>query len=142
MDHPNNVKFLRLVTGEDIIAEVTEFESEDDEHYILSNPMKILYISGKTGTMTVSMMQWVYSRICDHQTFDIYPEDILLITEPTADIIEYYWNSVEYYNDVLQGKNVKGSMDDDLDEALDDDESLKMIQEMLQELRKDKGKLH
>jgi hypothetical protein len=140
------VKFVRLTTGEDLITQVTEFISDDDHHYVLMSPMKILYLTGKTGSMTISIMQWVFNRICDKQTFTIYPEDVLMVADATDDIIEYYWDSISFYDDMTQTKKeeressfIEAELDD---KSIDDDTARDMITEMLETIRKDRGKLH
>jgi hypothetical protein len=140
------VKFVRLTTGEDLITQVTEFISDDDHHYVLMSPMKILYLTGKTGSMTISLMQWVFNRICDKQTFTIYPEDVLMVADATDDIIEYYWDSISFYDDMTQTKKeeressfIEAELDD---KSIDDDTARDMITEMLETIRKDRGKLH
>ena len=140
------VKFVRLTTGEDLITQVTEFISDDDHHYVLMSPMKILYLTGKTGSMTISLMQWVFNRICDKQTFTIYPEDVLMVADATDDIIEYYWDSIPFYDDMTQTKKeeressfIEAELDD---KSIDDDTARDMITEMLETIRKDRGKLH
>jgi hypothetical protein len=142
----DTVKFIRLTTGEDLITQVTEFISDDDHHYVLMSPMKILYLAGKRGSMTISIMQWVFNRICDKQTFTIYPEDVLMVADATDDIIEYYWDSISYYEDADQIKKKEGGgsfIEAELDDkSIDDDEARDMITEMLESFRKDRGKLH
>ena len=142
----DTVKFVRLTTGEDLISQVTEFISDDDHHYVLMSPMKILYLSGKTGSMTISLMQWVFNRICDKQTFTIYPEDVLMVSDATEDIIEYYWDSISFYDDMTETKKTEresGFIEAELDDkSVDDDTARDMITELLESFRKDRGKLH
>ena len=142
----STVKFVRLTTGEDLISQVTEFISDDDHHYVLMSPMKILYLSGKTGSMTISLMQWVFNRICDNQTFTIYPEDVLMVSDATEDIIEYYWDSISFYDDMTETKKTEresGFIEAELDDkSVDDDTARDMITELLESFRKDRGKLH
>lgn len=142
----DTVKFVRLTTGEDLITQVTEFIGDEDHHYVLMSPMKVLYITGKTGAMTVSLMQWVFNRICDKQSFTIYPDNVLMVADATDDMIEYYWDSISFYEEMTQTKKaeretsfIEGELDD---KSMDDDQARDMITEMLETLRKDRGKLH
>jgi hypothetical protein len=98
MELKSDVMFVRLTTGEDLVSEVTEVrdESGNEHYYILNNPMKVLYLSGgKAGYMSVSLMQWVFHRICREQTFNIFPNDVLTIGYPTDKMVNYYWNCVD-----------------------------------------------
>jgi len=88
------IKFLRLVTGEDIIGLIQEIPKDDfDEwHYRIQDPMKIVYLSNPIAPtrMSISLMQWIFSRICTEQMFKIYTNEVLTVGIPSASIIEYY----------------------------------------------------
>jgi hypothetical protein len=93
-----SVQFVRLNTGEDLVAEVTQVQSDDNAHYILHNPMKIVYqIGGSKGSLAISLMQWVFNRICENQDFIIYPQDILTMNKTTEGMEDYYWESVDHF---------------------------------------------
>lgn len=147
MELKSSVMFIRLNTGEDLISEVTEVQDDsgNEHYYILNNPMKVLYLSGgKAGYMSVSLMQWVFHRICHEQTFNIFPGDVLTIGHPTDKMIDYYWNCVdESY--VRRDENAKktnyGSKEEELPEEVsedeqmtDDTEAIDIIQELMESL--------
>lgn len=135
----NSVKFIRLVTGEDLIAEVTQVEAEKEAYYILSNPLKVVYLTGsKPGILSISLMQWVFWRICEDQQFTIYPEDVLTIGEPTANMEDYYWTSVEHFSSSKEKLNKQTEFADaELDdEEADTNEMLDSIMELLQKAEK------
>lgn len=146
MELKSSVMFIRLNTGEDLISEVTEVQdnSGNEHYYVLNNPMKVLYLSGgKAGYMSVSLMQWVFHRICQEQTFNIFPGDVLTIGHPTDKMIDYYWNCVdESY--VRRDENAKktnyGSKEEELPEEVseeqitDDTEAIDIIQELMESL--------
>lgn len=94
----NSVQFVRLSTGEDLVSEVTEIKSDDTTYYILHNPMKIVYqINGTKGSMVLSLMQWVFFRICENQDFVVYPNDILTMNRTADEMENFYWQSVEQF---------------------------------------------
>jgi hypothetical protein len=150
-EHDNNkpnVMFIRLVTGEDLISEVSEYEevssskdsTDNQQYYILHNPMKVLYLQGvKSGFVSISLMQWVFGRVCQDQTFDISVSDILTTGYPSEKMHNYYWNavalSVEKDDAYTNANNIMDDeLDDELDEEgllLDNDEALKMLREVL-----------
>jgi hypothetical protein len=143
MKMENSVKFVRLVTGEDIIAEVTHVESDTEAYYVLSNPLKVVYMSGsKAGILSVSLMQWVFWRICEEQQFTIYPEDVLTVAKPTDHMEEYYWSSVDHFSESKEKLNKQTQFEDaELDdEPGESSEFLESIMELLK--NSDKGKLH
>ena len=69
----DSVKFVRLVTGEDIISEVMEVDDASGKHVILYNPLKIMYMSSPMNSdkVGISLLEWVFSRISDKQEFRI-----------------------------------------------------------------------
>lgn len=131
-----SVQFVRLNTGEDLVAEVTQVQSDDNAHYILHHPMKIVYqIGGSKGSLAISLMQWVFNRICENQDFIIYPQDILTMNKTTEGMEDYYWESVEHFirsKDKLE----KNTVFDDVVEEQND--LLSEIQDLLKTTNKRK----
>jgi hypothetical protein len=153
MELKSSVVFIRMVTGEDLVSEVTEVAGHDgrEHYYILNNPMKVLYLTGgKTGYMSVSLMQWVFHRICEEQTFNIYPDDVLTIGNPTDKMIDYYWNCVdESYSrrDENAKKTNYGYQEEEQTEEVseeeqitDDNEALDMLRELMETINSKTGK--
>lgn len=147
------VKFIRMNTGEDIIAQVMEMQRGEEHYYTLYNPMKVLYLTDKEGYMTVSLMQWVFYRIVEDQQFMVYPGDVVTVGTPTEKMKSNYWDAVKYYNDILQEKKRLAAMAEETEylteditdnaDAVDDNEGLDMITEFLNGLKKSgKGTLH
>lgn len=145
------VMFLRLVTGEDLVSEVTEVkDNKGHEHYyILNNPMKILYLTGgKAGYMSVSLMQWVFHRICDEQTFNVFPDDVLTIGYPADKMIDYYWNCVDesYSRREENAKKTNYGYEEQPEEVAeeeqmtDDNEALEMLRELMESINPKTGK--
>lgn len=96
----NEVYHIRLNTGEDLISEVIWPETKEghESHVILIHPMKIICLpSGKTGFVTLSLMQWVFTKISSAQEFNIYSRDILTMSRPTTNLIQYYKETIEYF---------------------------------------------
>lgn len=144
-DKPN-VMFIRLVTGEDLISEVSEYEelstskdsTENLHYYILHNPMKVLYLQGvKSGYVSISLMQWVFGRVCQDQTFDLSMGDILTTGNPSDKMHEYYWNAValslEKDESYASANNNEYESDDDVEDGslLDNEDALRMLREVL-----------
>jgi hypothetical protein len=138
----NSVKFVRMVTGEDIISEVTFVETDGEKYYILNNPLKVVYVSnGKSSTLSVSLIQWVFWRICDNQDFTVYPKDILMVHETSESMEEYYWSSLEHfeeYKDSLIKKNEMEeiAIEDDVDYEEDQNDILNNVIEMLKDSKR------
>lgn len=79
----NEVKFIRLNSGEDLITEVSFI----DDQLVLINPLKIIY---KQDALVMAFSPWIYFSICDNQEFPLISESVLTIQNPTKEIINYY----------------------------------------------------
>jgi hypothetical protein len=88
-------KFVRLKNGDDLITQVVETGLEDDYVYNLISPLKVLYMqTSRPGYIQVAMVPWVLPRICDAPEFTIDPDDVLLLSNASAQISEYYWETI------------------------------------------------
>jgi hypothetical protein len=98
-----NVKLIRLNTNDDIIAKV--IGEELGGGYIVSDPLLIeFYTKGRnTG---IAMISWLSTQIMKHREVFIKSDNIMFITEPTDEFIEYYTNSlVKLYSPELAEKD-------------------------------------
>ncbi len=131
-----SIKFIRLSNGEDLISQLVEVrKEEEDSYYILINPLKIVYMTGnKPGILSISLMQWVFHRVCSDQEFTIYPSDVLTMAKPTDSLTEYYQDSLEHFDEVKEKlkKNTEfSSTEDGVFEDVDDDKLLDELKEIL-----------
>jgi hypothetical protein len=140
----NTVKFVRLSTGEDIIAEVMYFEDDKEKFYVLNNPLKVVYMTGnKPGILSISLMQWVFWRITDTQSFNVYPNDVITVANTTDSMEEYYWSSVEHFNEYKE-KLSKQTQFDDSSFELETEDTVDVVQTILDGINNidPKRKLH
>lgn len=145
-----DIRFVRLSSGEDLISEVVEMKKDDDIYYVLRNPLKILYLSSaKTASsLSISLMQWVFHRICEDQDFMIYPTDVVTMGNPTSSMLEYYLNSVEHFESIKEEhkksiefdqqkkRYIQSSIEEDI---TDEGEGIDMLKEFLDRIKKTKG---
>lgn len=111
----STVKFMRLTTGEDIVAEVTEVANGK---VVLSYPLKIIYTpSLNTGYLSISLMQWVFTKISINQTFDIGLENVLLMTDAEKTLVEHYEDSI--FNFFLKSEQQEEDEEPEMDEGLE-----------------------
>lgn len=96
-DENNIAKFLRLQNGDDIISEVMEILEDDEHFYMLINPLKVVYMSAKTGYMSISFMPWVFPSISESQEFTVHYDDVLMLSDVSQKMNEYYWDSIDTY---------------------------------------------
>lgn len=115
-------KFVRLTNGEDVIAEVVETEDDKGVLYLIINPLKVIYMQSQhQGYLTVSFIPWVFPKICDHQQFTIHAEDVLLLSNVSQAMNDYYWNNLE----TLDPKNAQGpELHQEQEETIEDEQSL------------------
>jgi hypothetical protein len=105
---------IRLNTGEDLISEVVwpETKPGNEGHVVLVNPMKIICIpSNKPGFVSLSLMQWIFSKITQEQEFNIFSRDILTMSRPNVNLREYYVETVDYFNKKVSN-NIAEYLDD------------------------------
>jgi hypothetical protein len=134
-----SVKLIRLVTGEDLISEVSVLESDSDKQYTLYDPLKVMYMSNqKNGSVSVGLAQWVFWKLIDKQEFNIHPKDILLVEEASTSIQEYYYDSLEYYYN-LKEKSMNNDKEDNeeyIEDSLDDGELLNNVLDLLKDTKR------
>jgi hypothetical protein len=91
------LKFLRLHNGDDIVSEVVEIQEDDEHFYMLINPLKVVYMSGKTGYMSIAFIPWVFPSIVDKHEFTIHFDEILMTADVSKNVNEHYWESINAY---------------------------------------------
>jgi len=130
-----SIKFIRLSNGEDIISQLVEVrKEEEDSYYILINPLKIVYMTGsRPGILSISLMQWVFHRVCSEQEFTIYPSDVITIAKPTDSLAEYYQGSLEHFEEMRDKleKNTEFSSDEETFKDVSENDLLDELKEML-----------
>lgn len=136
------VEFFRLVTGEDIVS---EYEVQD-EFYRLINPCKVVYLSSvKPGFLSISLMQWVFSKLCEEQIFDLPKNQVLIKSSVSENMIDHYFSSVEHFNKAELKKKMEFD-DPIMDESDYDDvsteEGYNLLKNIMDKMNKNKGKLH
>jgi len=151
---------LRLMTGEDIIADTVFKNEAGNSRYIVSDPLKIVYLPLKEGThLSISLMQWMFTRISDNQKFELNSSNVMFTTEPSDNLLEYYYKTVEYFYEIREEQlkqklnlsdriknevyeDVAMAEDEEIDDLMDSDE-MKEVLEYLKKIGKDnKGTLH
>ena len=90
----NNVKIIRMQTGEDIMASMIE-EQEQNETVVLNNPMRLVFRRLPTGQTVLMMMPWLPVELIKEDSAIIYTTDIITVIEPKESMKEYYENLVD-----------------------------------------------
>jgi len=141
----NNIKIVRLQSGEDVMANY--YEDTENGTVMLDNPMHIIFKRIPTGQTVMMMMPWLPIELIKDNSALIYDSDILTIIEPKEDIINYYGKVVLQAKEKMEDPSqfLDDDGDDDFLEDEDDDISFddyasEEVMEILEE--KKKSKLH
>ena len=115
-------KFIRLKSGDDLVAEAFETGDDSGDYITVINPLKAIYVpSTVTGYLQIAFMPWVFSRICDKQEFMIKVDDVLLMTDVSEYMEKYYWDTME-------------GPQEEPEEKHQDHEGLERLEEILEQL--------
>jgi short subunit dehydrogenase-like uncharacterized protein len=87
----NDIKFLRLVTGEDIISKVQYIDAEG-KTFMLEKPMKVVYAyNEKFGAMAINLMTWIFPQlISEESSMSIRATDVLVTANVSDHMRKYY----------------------------------------------------
>jgi len=149
-ENEGTVKFLRLNTGEDIIAYTLHVKKDDfeDEHYLVDMPLKIVYSTNEDRNMllSISLMQWVFTKISDSEEFKLSAKDVLLCSNASSHMTDFYYETIHEIElmkekvDKMKKKFPSNEVDESMD-YMDENEGLEMLQDLL-EMTKNKKILH
>lgn len=131
-----DIRFIRLTNGEDIVAEVLDVANGI---IVVNNPLKVLYTpSMNTGYLSISLMQWVFTRISKQQTFDMNLTNVLIMTDAEDALKSHYEESMDKFD-----KAKDDDEEDDIDfSTLEGDEGIEMLKNLMDKIKGDKGRLH
>jgi hypothetical protein len=134
----DNIKIVRLQSGEDVIADYTQVEG--DSSVLLTNPMCLIFKRMPTGRAVMLMSPWLPLELVEKNEAWLFEADILTIIQPKSQIIDYYTNTVkEVEEDMLQEEMHGQSLTDitdEFDDEMSEEEEIQAMEE-LEELRKD-----
>lgn len=105
----NDVRILRLVTGEDIICNFLKISIDS---YLICDPM-MLIIKFKGKDSSVLMEHWLPVEVIKKNEVLINPRDVITIFEPKESLAEYYMNLVDKVHMALERKKIVEEMDID-----------------------------
>ena len=131
----NNIKIVRLQSGEDIMADI--LQDEENDTIMLDNPMQVIFKRIPTGQTVMMMAPWLPIEIIKENSAIVYSSDILTIIEPKEDLVDYYGTVVIEAQQRMEEKRHFSDQeeDDEYDEEEIDEEELF---EVLKERKKHK----
>ena len=118
----DEVKILRLVTGEDIICNYYKVSADS---YVVTDPM-MLIVKFKGRNSSVVMEHWLPVEVVKSNEVLINPRDVITMFDPKEGLAEYYTNLVEKLHRTIEKRNQIENMD--LDEMIDIMEALEESQ--------------
>jgi hypothetical protein len=134
----DNIKIIRLQSGEDVIADYTQVEG--DSSVLLTNPMCLIFKRMPTGRAVMLMSPWLPLELVEKNEAWLFEADILSIFQPKSQIIDYYTNTVKEVQDDMLQEEMHGqsltNITDEFDDEMSEEEELQAMEE-LEELRKD-----
>ena len=86
----DNVRIVRLVSGEDIIA----FYEEDEDMALVGNPMTMVFKRLPTGKAVMLMAPWLPLEVVEEDIVSIPYSQIITVMNPKKHMSEYFINSV------------------------------------------------
>ena len=86
----DNVRIVRLVSGEDIIA----FYEEDEDMALVGNPMTMVFKRLPTGKAVMLMAPWLPLAVVEEDIVSIPYSQIITVMNPKKHMSEYFINSV------------------------------------------------
>jgi len=92
-----DIKLLRLTTGEDIVAEVTNQEYADNVKTVtrIKKPFVLIPMAQNPGASQESKLYFSpFIPFAENEEFNIKEENIITVNEPKTDIRDNYLNYV------------------------------------------------
>lgn len=102
-----NVKIIRLVTGEDVLADFIEDSS--DGTALLSNPMHLVFKRLPTGQNAMHISPWLPIELIEENIAQIHCADILTVVNPKEELVDHYNTIVDSEQNrlILQDEQIR-----------------------------------
>jgi hypothetical protein len=84
-----NIKILKLLTGEELLAEVTE-TNPIPSGVIIKNPVRIVVMPNKMDPKTPSVGFAPWAEFSEQKTFTLDKSHVLCIIEPIKEFVNQY----------------------------------------------------
>lgn len=102
-----NVKIVRLVTGEDVLADFIGDSS--DGTALLSNPMRLVFKRMPTGQNAMHISPWLPIELIEENIAQIHCADILTVVNPKEELVDHYNTIVDSEQNrlILQDEQIR-----------------------------------
>ena len=127
----NNIKIVRLESGEDIIANY--FADEETGVVLLNSPMHIIFKRMPTGRTVMMMLPWLPLELIKDNQAIIGSEKILTMIEPKDELITYYNKMIVETDEIIDDNMLAKALEEDED---GEDEMQELIEEFKEHRKK------
>ena len=85
-----NLLIFKIITGEEVMAEVTSSPTSMNQEYTIKNPVRVVVIPSKNGVNapTVGFAPWV--EWTDEKVFTIHKAHVIVPMKPVPQFINQY----------------------------------------------------
>jgi hypothetical protein len=122
----DNIKIVRLHTGEDIVADCLD----DENQLLMDNPMHLIFKRGPAGGKVMLLLPWLPIELIESNIISIPYKDIATFMQPRKELIDYYLQVVSAVNEQM---NYNLNIGDD-----EQDKHHQLLQQMLEEAIEEK----
>ena len=133
----DNIKIVRLQSGEDVIA---NYNDDQEGSITLTNPMSLMFKRMPTGRAVMMMSPWLPLELVEDNVACIYAQDILSVFQPKQSIIDYYNTTVTEVEEDRQNEEMNELHDleeDDLEMSVEEEqEAMEELKLLRQDIKK------
>ncbi len=130
MKKDSSVRHLKLITGEEVICEVLD---EDSEHIVVNNAMSLIQNTLKNGEKFFTFKTYMIYQDTPTNVMLIFTDKIMSLAIPVKEMVEQYRTALDEMAKYLEENYSEVLLKDDFHE---DDRSL---EDWLDEMNKEDG---
>jgi len=130
----NNIKIVRLQSGEDIIANY--YTDEESNLVLLDKPMHVIFKRLPTGKTIMMMMPWLPLELIKENNALIDLNDVLTVLEPREELVSYYVQAAFNSDNLIGDEEIGESLIDTEEEFEEENLSVEELQELMKEQKK------
>ena len=113
----NNIKIVRLKTGEDIIGMLC---NKEDGNMDITQPMSVSIIEQGQLRPGLVMSYWLPVQLIKKNEITLNSRDVLTVFDPNEEFCEYYTNTVEKLQAIIKVKEYTDSLsDEEIEEVME-----------------------
>lgn len=130
----DNIKIIRLQSGEDIIA---NYKLDEESGIVeINRPMMLMFKRLPTGKSIMMMGPWLPIELIETNSAVLYTQDILTVISPKESLIKYYNNVTNETEKTLEeyGHNIEMSLNNNEDDEEEEEDEFDM-DEILEQVK-------